>query len=180
MKLQAGLPATVLSWLLVVVTATFMAVSSNGLPGLVGGLMVATVIAHSVLIFIGSPRLVIGSSTFVLAAVIAEGLKSDDPLWVQSLVVGLLWYVAMEVSWHALECRNGTIYTRRAVAYRVQEVAGVAGLTLALGLVAIVFVAGAPGRSVALQALALAGVLGALAFVGRQLLGETDGSASIT
>lgn len=180
MTLRPGFGASALSVVLVAVTAIFMATTATELQALISGLMVAAVISHTALIFIGSPRLVIGSSAFVLIAVTVEALVSDDPFWVRSLVVGLLWYVAMEVSWHALDSRDGTTFTRKALAHRAQEVAGVVALTLVLGVVAIILATGAPARSVALQSVVLAGVLAGLAYVAGQLTSDDDSSASIT
>lgn len=180
MTVRAGLGASVLSWLLVAATAAYVAITATEQPRVVATLMVAAFVTHAVVIFVGSPRLVISSSVFVLAAVTVEALGSDEPLWIRSIIVGLLWYVAMEVSWHALERRDGTIFTRAAVAHRVQEVAGVVALTLALGLVAIVLATAAPGRSVALQAMVLGGVLAAVAALARQLAPDDESNPSIT
>lgn len=180
MTLRSGILASALSLLLVIATASLMVASATALPRVVRILMVVTVVSHGLLIFVGSARLIVSSSIFVLLAVTLESLASSDPSWVRSIAVGVLWYVAMEVSWHALERREGAIYTRAAVAHRVQEVALVVGLTLVVGLVAIAAATVAPGRSVALQAVVLGAVLAVLGAVARQLTRGDDNKASIT
>lgn len=180
MTLRPGLGASLLSWMLVAVTATLVAATATELQGIVLRLMVAAVVMHTVVIFVGSPRLVIGSSVFILVAVTVEALESSEPLWIRSILIGLLWYVAMEVSWHALDRRTGTIYSRAALVRQVQHVAGVVALTLVLGLVAIVLATAAPGRSVALQAAVLGAMLVVLTAVARQLRSDDESNPSIT
>lgn len=179
MTVRSGVGASILAILLVVLAAVLMTITATELPRLIRGLMVAAVLVHAVVIFLGSSRLVATSSVFMLVAVTLEPAMSDDPSWVRSIAVGLIWYIAMEVSWHALDRRDGTIYTSAALARRVQDVTVVVGLSLVVGLVAIAAATFAPGRSVGLQALVLGAVLAALAVVVRQLAPDDDPHPSV-
>lgn len=169
MTLRPGLGASVLACLLVAAAGLLMTVTATELPGLIRGLMVAAALVHAAVVFVGSSRLVATSVVFMLVAVTVESSVSEDPLWLRSIAVGLLWYVALEVSWHALSRRDGTVYTPAAITRRVHDVTIVVGLSLVVGLFAVIAATIAPGRSLALQALVLGGVLAALATVARQL-----------
>jgi len=125
---------------------------------------------HVYFLVVGSVRMVAASSAPVLASFVLESGFGDEPSWIRSIVLGCWWFVAMELSWEAVERRNGARHTRAASMRRVQDVVTVVAITLAVGLIAASATSFAPVRSVAVQALVLAGVLAGFVWVVRHVV----------
>ena len=124
-------------------------------------LMFIAAMMHVGFLIVGSSRFVATSSVPMIGAVMIESGFSDEPSWIRSIVLGCWWFVALELSWEAIDRRHGARYTAAATLRRVQEVVTVVGLALGIGLVASVATELAPARSVALQAVVLGGLLAA-------------------
>ena len=135
-------------------TAALPAVRPTVLTGVVLGLG---------FLLIGSASWVGVASLPMIGAIMFESGFGDEPSWVRAIVIGCLWFVALEMSWEAIERRSGSTYTRASGATRVREVATVVGVALVLGIFAAAATEFAPARSVLVQAIVLGSLLGALA-----------------
>ena len=137
----------------------------NGVTQLMGFAVLVVVVA---LVF-DLPQVLAASTILVLGAVLVEAGLGDEPTWIRSLAIGCLWFITVEVGWEALERRDGSRRTAAAFARRVQELSTVVVLALVLGVVAIALISFAPARSVLLQAVILALVIGLFVHALRQV-----------
>ena len=56
---------------------------------------------------VGSARLVGVATLPIFAAALIASAGADDPVWVRSIVLGVLWYLAAELAWEGIERRDG-------------------------------------------------------------------------
>ncbi len=141
------------------VTAEWIAVR-----GAVGGLLILLT------------GLLVGSRSMIgiapLPALAGAVIGFDRPVghaWWQTLLVGLLWYLACELSWTSVESRNGTRRSPGVHRQRASEIAAVVALTVVVAGVGIVASTAAPVRTTVVKAIAVSVVLAALVVVGRRL-----------
>lgn len=158
----AALALALLATIVIITTASAQ-------PDAVLPLALTTMASFAVLLLLGS-RAFIGWTTLgVLGAVAIESGAGTEPAWTRALIIGCLWFVAVEAGWEAIDRRDGAEHTTSAQLSRVQDVAVVVGVALGVGLVAIAATAFAPVRSVALQALVLFTLVAALLMFARTL-----------
>ena len=164
-----GVWITLLAAVLGISAAVVMMVTASEARTAVAPLMTIAVALHITFLLLGSARWVASASLPMVGAIVLESGFADDPSWIRSIALGCWWYVTMEVSWDAIERRHGARHTAAATARRVQEVATVVGVALAIGAGALALQSLAPARSVALQAVVLGGLLTALIAMIRQV-----------
>ena len=147
-----------------------MAATASESDTAIGPLMLFAGAMHVGFLVLGSARWMAAASAPLLAAVVIESGLGDDPSWVRAIVLGCCWFVAIELSWEAIDRRSGARYTTAATLRRLQEVVTVVGVALVIGLIAASATTFAPVRSVALQAVVLGVVLAAFVSLVRHVL----------
>jgi hypothetical protein len=151
---------------LLVAVAAFVTGSATWGTSQTGGRLAVIGAALFVLaLLLGSARFLGVSSLLGLAALLATTLGSDMTSWVRALVVGALWYLAVELGWDAIERRDGVRRTPAYVNRRLEETSTV--VLLSVVLTAGVFFASemAPLRTILVIATALIGIAVALGLV---------------
>ncbi len=160
-----GLLALVLGAL----TAALIANLSVTAGGFAPRLAVGGVIILAIALTLGSTAFV-GLATAPILAGAAIGLdRPEGHAWGQTLVIGLLWYVAAELAWGSIEQRDPTTRSAAVDQLRIREVATVVAVTVVVGSAAAGLAALAPIRTVLVRILAVAAVLACVVAVGRVL-----------
>ena len=116
-RLQAGL-----SLGLAGAVATVIATSSSTVTAVSGRLAIVGLALFAIAVGLGSARLVGLATLPVLGAALVVSAAAAEPAWVRSIVLGIVWYMAVELAWEAVERRDGV---RRSSAFndrRVEEV----------------------------------------------------------
>lgn len=159
--------------------AVALGVSATAVEGrvVVNQLLVLALIGYVIPLFLGSARWLGLSSVPLLGAAVIEAGFGDEPTWMRSLVIGCLWFMAVEAGWEAIDRRSGARYTTAATARRLQEVFTVVGISVFIGAAATLGAALAPARSILLQALVVGGLLVAFGLMVAALVpSPTDGA----
>lgn len=127
--------------------------------------MRASLIALAVLVaavVVGSPRLAgLASLPMLLGALVGPD-QSNGPPWGRSLIVGCLWYVALELVWASIEQRRDVERTEAVDRQRRREVAQVVMVAILVGTGGAVLASVAPTRTLALRAAVIAAVVAAM------------------
>lgn len=150
-------------------TAALIALSSAGRLGFAGRLAVAAAILFVVALLIGSAR-AIGLTTLpMLGAAIAAFSAATQQLWIQSIVIGILWYIASESAWDAIERRGGANRSPALNNRRAFEVSTV--VTISLTITSVGFLASniAPTRTLLTVGLVVVGLFVALGLATRHV-----------
>ena len=169
--LREGWQQAMAAILLLIAAAVVIAVSTWSQSQTAGRLAAAGVVLFVIALLLGSGRLVAITSLPVLIAGLITLVGQENPAWIRGMVVGLLWYVAAELAWDAIERRDGV---RRTVAHnhrRTDEVSKVVLMSLSVSAVAILISGTAPVRSMLVLAtvlVALAASLATMAQVSRR------------
>jgi hypothetical protein len=118
---------------------------------------------------IGSERLVASSAVPVLAGLLLADSGQGQVAWAESLVVGCVWFVAVETALGSVEGRGGLTRDPSVITRRVVEVATVVALATAVGLVGLAVGSFAPERSLLVRAAVASLVLVVLFSAARRL-----------
>jgi len=128
---------------------------------------------------VGSARFVGVATLPIFAAALIASAGADDPSWIRSIVLGVLWYVAADLAWEGIERRDGV---RRSSAFndrRIDEATTVLVLSLAVATAAFLTSFLAPVRTVLAVGLVIVGLITALILANRHLsLGGHDHGVS--
>ena len=167
----------------------FRAGALHGVAGLVVATLIATIIAApnwadnetaarmaivGVVLFalalaIGSSR-VIGATSFPVLGSAFIVSATSETMWVQSIVVGCLWYIAVELAWESVDRRT---WARRSTSLglrRVNEVATVVVVSLAVTVTAFAGSSLDAARTLPRQAFIVIALLVALGFAIRRIV----------
>lgn len=90
---------------------------------------------------------------------LADGAETD---WVRSIVLGCLWYLAVELAWEAIERRDGADRTEAFNARRIEETTTVVTISLLITVAGALLSFLAPARTVLAVALVIGWFLAAL------------------
>lgn len=153
------------------VTAAFLRVTATAAEVAVTPLVLLGAVLLGGMLLVGSARWIGVSSVPMVGAMALESGFGQDPSWVRSLAAGCLWYLTLELGWEAIDRRDGARHTPAAQRQRLQEVVAVLGLSICAGGVAILAAAGAPTRSVAVQAITIGAVFAVIVVLLRRLTG---------
>lgn len=164
-----GIWVTALAMFVGLAALVAIGVSATEASDAVIALLVIAGAMHVYFLVLGSARWVAASSAPVLATIVLESGFSDEPSWIRSIVLGCWWFVAMELSWEAVDRRTGVRSTQAAMMRRVQDVVTVVAVALIVGLIASSATSFAPVRSVVMQAVVLTGLLAAFVSVARHV-----------
>ncbi|MDH3682214.1 MAG: hypothetical protein OEV40_19960 [Acidimicrobiia bacterium] len=121
-------------------------------------------------IAVRSERAVAVATAPAMGGLIVATVGSDGIAWGASLLVGCLWYVAVEAGLASIEWGGGLRITPAVLQRRLQEVAVVVAAAAAVGLIGLLVASAAPERSLLVRILLLASVLAGLAAAARHLL----------
>lgn len=112
---------------------------------------------------VGSSRIVGLTSLGVLGSALIASALAETSTWVESIFIGCLWYVAVELAWDSIDRRDGAV---RSVAYnlrRVQELSSVVVICLGVTWIAFALTALGPSRTLVGRGVLLLLALAALA-----------------
>jgi len=171
--LSSGWLQAIAALVLAAATAAVVAVSAWSDAEVAARLAIAGVALFAMALEIGSARVVGASTVLVLGGALFASGAAGDPAWVRSMVLGLLWYVAVELAWDAIERRDrserSSAYNHRR-AYEVATVVVVALVVTAIGFAGSTL---APARTLFAQGVIVVGVFVALAFAIRHITETT-------
>ena len=118
---------------------------------------------------VGSARLVGVATLPIFAAALIASAGADDPVWVRSIVLGVLWYLAAELAWEGIERRDGATRSSAFNDRRIDEATTVLVLTLAVTTAAFLTSFLTPVRTVLAVGLVIVGLITALNLANRHL-----------
>ncbi|NNC80805.1 MAG: hypothetical protein HKN94_11725 [Acidimicrobiales bacterium] len=174
---RPGAVQAVLS-LVAAVSVTAAIASASPISTEIGGrLAVAAFVCFILTLAYGSARFVGLSSIPMLSAALAAS-SSNDPAWVPAIVIGCLWYAAVELAWESIDRRSRGTPSVAVSQQRLNEVATVATLALAVTAAALTFASAAPQRTLLSQGPIIIGLFAAITFVARNLAGQNKGDAT--
>ncbi|MGI9605124.1 MAG: hypothetical protein ACR2P0_03200 [Acidimicrobiales bacterium] len=155
--------------LVLAATTAAIIVAAAPLATEVGGRLALTALVfYGIVLIVGSARLVGLSSILMLGAALAS-TSSTDPEWVRSIVIGCVWYAAIEIGWSSIEQRKGAERTAAFNRRRVNEVATVVALAVIVTLAGLVGSGAAAERTLIAQAPIVLGLVAAVALITRSL-----------
>lgn len=124
---------------------------------------------YIVAIAFGSERLAGVASIPILAGALL-GVDPDLGLpWSRALIIGCLWFGALEAGWTSIEFRHEARSTAAVARQRIQEAATVVMLAVLVGAGGVALSAIAPTRTLLVRASVIAAVLAAMAGALRHL-----------
>jgi hypothetical protein len=139
-------------------------ISSWGEDVIAGRLALVGVLLFSITLGIGSARMVGATSIPVLGSALIASATADATSWPQSILIGIGWYVAMELAWDSIERRRGSQRSSELDVRRIQEVSSVVVLSLAVTVTAYLIAGFRIERSLLGQIIVIGAVISALAF----------------
>ena len=129
--LRDGLPQAAAAVAVAAAAAILIAVAAGGF-GFAGRLAVAAVVLLVVALVLGSARGVGLTTLPMLGAAVAAFSTAAQPLWIRSILIGTLWYIASELAWDAIERRSGAVRSPELDYRRSFEVSTVVGVALTI------------------------------------------------
>ena len=105
--LKDGLLQTGTALALAGATAGVIASSSWTRTEVAGRLAITGVVLFAIALVVGSPRFVGLATVPVLGGALIASALGAEPAWLRSIVLGCVWYVAVELAWEAIERRDG-------------------------------------------------------------------------
>jgi hypothetical protein len=133
-------------------------------------LAIAGVVLFVFALIIGSPRLVGAASLPVLGSALIASAASDETQWLPSMLVGLLWYVAVELAWDAIVRRGGADHSARLSRRRIHEVSMVVMISLFVASLGYAATSFAPDRTLVVLAPLLVAIIAGLGWSTRHLV----------
>ena len=134
-----------------------------------GRLAIVGVVFFAIALALGSARFVGIATVPVLGSAMVAAGGADDPAWVRSIVVGCLWYLAVELAWDSIERRDGGERSSALVHRRVHEVATVVTLSLVVTIAGFAASGVAPQRMLLTQGPIVVGLIAALGLAARHV-----------
>ena len=168
--LRPGRFQAVAAVVLAAATAAVIAAPTSARADFGGRLAMVGVVAFVIALAVGSARAVGLATVPVLGSALIATSGADDPDWVRSIVVGCLWYVAVELAWDSIERRDGGERTSALVHRRVHEVATVVTLSLIVTISGFLASGVAPPRTLLTQGPIVVGLLAAIGLTSRHLV----------
>ena len=136
------------------------------------------VVLFAIALVVGSPRFVGLATVPVLGGALIASALGAEPAWLRSIVLGCVWYVAVELAWEAIERRDGA---QRSIAFdnrRSNEIATVVLLSLAATTAGVAFSFLAPARTIIAVGMVFVVLLTAMSWATRRLeVSQSNGQA---
>jgi hypothetical protein len=176
--LADGWPQALGALFLAGAAAGVIAASSWSRSQSAGRLAIFGIVLFLIALIWGSELLVGLASLPVLVAALVSTVGGDNPAWIRALVVGVLWFLAAELGWDAIERRDGV---RRTAAYsnrRIDEATTIVLLSLAVTLAVFLASRTAPLRTVFVMAIALLAIAAAIGGAAQRLRSGNGEAAS--
>jgi hypothetical protein len=152
------------------VTATMVAASNWTGDNVAGRFAIAGVVLFAIALAVGSARLVGVASLPVLGSALFASATADSPAWVRSIVVGCLWYVAVELAWDSIERRKGVKRSPALELRRINEVSSIVVISLGVTVTAYAASSLDAPRTLIGQAVIVVALLAALVFAIRHVV----------
>ncbi len=159
-----ALTALVVAGTFAVVIATSSSVQSQS----AGRMAIVGIALLALALVIGSPRLAGLATLPALGAALFASAHTTDTAWIRSIVLGLLWYVAVELAWDAIAHRDGVARPRALVNRRIEEVTTIVISTIALGMTGLLLAGAAPMRTVFAVGSAVSVIIAGLVWITRR------------
>lgn len=140
-----------------------------------GRLAIVGVALLAVALVVGSGRLVGLTTLPMLGAALVASQAAENPAWVRSIMVGILWYVTAELAWDAIERRDGVRRTKAFRDRRIDETTTVVLVTLGAAGLGLLASSQAPVRTAFALGPILVGLLLALGMTTRHLRRTASG-----
>ncbi len=153
---------TAIALVLAAVVARIIVVAAQSEIILSGRLAVFGVVVFSIGFAAGSPTAIALSTAPVLGAALSVSAAADDPAWTRSILIGCLWYLAVEVGWDAIGRRKELRRVGQPGRRRIHEVATVLTLSVGMSTMAALLADTAPERTLILQGGLVLSILSAL------------------
>ncbi len=170
---RAGWPLSLAALAAAALTALLIGLWAVNIEWLAIRLGVAGAVVLAAGLLVGSSGLV-GLATLPALAGAVIGLdRPEGHAWGRALLLAVLWYVAVELAWAAIERRDGTRRTPAVDRLRVQEVATVVTVVVVVGVAGSLLTTVAPVRTVPVRGLAVLAVLAGVVAIGRHLTGRS-------
>jgi len=154
--------------------ATVIALTSSSDTEVAGRLALFGVVLFAIALSLGSARLVGIATLPMLGAALVASVAVAEPAWVRSIVLGIGWYMAVELAWDAIERRDGV---KRSSAFndrRIDEVTTVVTLALVISTAGFLLSFLAPVRTVLVSGLVIICLIAGLRLSTRRLQGEYE------
>lgn len=167
-----GLAQSGFAIVLALVVAALIVTPSSGQSEIAGRLAVIGLALFVVTLAIGSPRLIGLTTVPVLGGALLASASAAEPAWIRSIVIGSLWFLAVEIAWEAVERRDGA---DRKSAYdnrRINELAMVTTLSVGVTTLGFLLSAVAPTRTLFVIGIVVLGLLLALSLATRRVIAE--------
>ncbi|MGI9614655.1 MAG: hypothetical protein ACR2QO_17215 [Acidimicrobiales bacterium] len=142
---------------------------ANELDWLVGRLEAASVLVVAFGIGLRSERMVAFATAPALVGLVVGATGSIDIAWGRALIVGCLWYLAIEAALSSIEWSGGLQVSVSAIQRRMLDVATVVFIGASIGVLGVAVAGWAPDRTIVARAIVLVAVLAALVFGVRHL-----------
>jgi len=164
-RLQAGVALGIAGAI-----ATVIALSSSSETEIIAvRLALFGVALFTIGVVLGSARLVGIATLPMLAAALVVSVAAAEPAWVRSIVVGIVWYMAVEMAWDAIERRDGVERSSAFNDRRIDEVTTVVILALVITTAGFLLSFLAPVRTVLVAGLVISCLLAGLRLATRRL-----------
>lgn len=137
-------------------------------------LAILGVVLFAIALTLGSGRLVGLTTLPILGAALISVVNADQPVWVRGLAVGVLWYLAAELGWDAIERRDGVTRTAAYDNRRIDETGTVVLLSLAVTIVAFLVSSSSPVRTIVVVGIALVALAATLGVATQRLRRHAD------
>lgn len=147
---------------------TGLVVAASDIRGAVG-LVIAGFLILATAVSWGSARLVAVATLPMLGGALAASATGGQPAWALATILGILWYLAAELAWDAIERRDGGRRSAALIGRRIDEVATVVVLALGIAAAGLAASARAPVRTMVIVLVAAGAVLALLVWGGRHL-----------
>jgi len=147
--------------------------AANDFGGLVARLEIASVVFLAFGLGFRSERIVAFATAPALIGLVVGATGSTQIAWGSALIVGCLWYLAVEVALSSIEWSGGLQVSATVLQRRLLDVASVLLFGVAAALVGVLLAGWAPERTIAARVVVLVVVLGALV-AGVRHLGSVD------
>ena len=158
LQLRYGWPQAVAATATVIAAVAVVAASSWDRDQTPGRLAITGAIMFVFALALGTRGLVGASGFVILAAALFTTAGIEEPAWIRSAAVGVLWFVAAQLAWDSIERRDGVGRTSAYTSRRIDETTSVIILSLVVTGAVFALSTAAPARTVFVIGLSLLGI----------------------
>ena len=170
LSLRSGSTQALAAISVAVLTAALIAIPTWDQNPSTGRFAFLGVLVFCLALAIGSSRTVGVASLPILSSAFITSATSAQTEWIQSIVVGCLWYLAVELAWESIGRRTSAQRSVAASLRRINEVSTVVVVALALTVVAFAGATFDATRTINRQIVVIAALTLALWIAVRQVI----------